>query len=241
MKTTDLLYEGKVTPKPSGPPTHIAMAPLMLRLKKGFRSILMFGALAFVLEVISHIFDLNWLHWTAVVVAGIGVIAGIVTVFSGKAAPCPYCNSLVGADHDVYIGKLDDNEPVQCPKCFEWLISNQGEVRAMTGMEFQEKKAKVHAPVFEEGKWPNECLACGAAATKDEQLSKTSLDAWALLGAKLSIRSASVGNVPYCDQHGEQVSLSFIDDQPRLNFQDFDAMRRYTTVNLGKKPLLLKN
>ncbi len=233
-------YQGKITLMVAGPATKLSKAPLGVRLQKA--GLIIFGVAFFagILCAGAYIKHWTWLYWVAgssmALGGGIGIFVGIKT----EVAPCPFCGSMVGLDSGNDLTGIDDNEPAECQKCYERLISDKGELRPIDGETFIAKRDKCRAPLFDDLRWPDECLTCGAPATRFEKIADTSVSGAALLVGKIRTRSASVNNVPYCAQHGAQVSMGFESDQAKLKFEDLDAMRRYVAMNFGKKPLTAK-
>lgn len=224
----------------SGPATTLSLAPLGLRLKK--TGLVLLGAifLGGLLMAGSNVMGWNWLFWTGLVVGLLLAIMAFVMGLQAQLAPCPYCGSLVGLDSDNDLLKSDDNEPKECQKCHEWLLSNQGSLSPMDDAAFDKANGKARPPLFEDGRWPDECVTCGAPTTRHIQLSKNSIDGYALLVGSIRTRSAKVHDVPYCNDHDDQVKLEFNDDTPVFKFKDFGAMRRYVNVNFGKEPIKAK-
>jgi hypothetical protein len=233
-------YIGTISLMASGPATDLVLAPTSVRLKKGGMILLGAVLLGGIMMGIGKFMDWNWLFYTG---GGVAILLSIAGVFMGlktQVAPCPYCGSTVGLDMDNDLARDDENKPVECLKCHEWLLSNAGKLGPVEEASFESVCDKVQPPLFEDGRWPNECLTCGAPTTRHDALSKNSIDGFALLVGRISTRSAKVGDVPYCDQHAEQVTMHFSDDKPVFRFKELGAMRRYVSVNFGKKPIEVK-
>jgi hypothetical protein len=230
-------YFGTMQLMVSGPATHLSLAPLKLRLKKGAIGVaggIFFGA---ILIGGSSVMGWRWLFWTGIVLGILVIVASVAMSAKLQIAPCPYCGSNVGDGEDNELSLDDDGKAVECEKCYEWLLSSQGTLGPMDDITFSIDATKARSPLFADGRWPQECLTCGAPATRFEKLTKRSMDGAALLVGRISVRTASVDNVPYCDAHSDQVSLVFADDKPKLEFKQLPSLRRYVSLNFGKKPV----
>jgi hypothetical protein len=233
-------YQGRISLMVSGPSTDLVLAPVKVRLKKGAMVILGAIVLGGIMVAIGKGLGWNWLVWTGAIIGGLLCVAGVFMGLKTQVALCPYCGSTVGLDMDNDLATDDENKPVECLKCHEWLLSNAGKLGPMDEAQFENLNGQARPPLFEDGRWPDECLTCGAATTRYDAMSKFSLDGWALLVGSISTRTAKVGDVPYCNLHADQVTLHFNDDKPVFRFKELGPMRRYVSVNFGKKPIVVK-
>jgi hypothetical protein len=151
-------------------------------------------------------------------------------------APCPYCGSMVGNAEDDFMVITDKNRAVECQHCHEWLISGNRQLRPIDEATHI-ANTEVRAPVFEYGTFPNECLTCGAPPVRHDSIVKTSLQPeWLLLGGIVTNKSYIQG-IPYCHAHADQIKFYYLRGKSRFRFQDLAPMRRYLTLNTGKKPV----
>lgn len=185
--------------------------------------------------------DLSWVKWTGAILGGLIVVVGVfIRGFFLKVAHCPYCDFELGNTLDDDVNKVDDNEQVECSNCREWLLSHKGVVRAFSSEDAGLRDLKFTAPVYEGGVWQNECVVCGAQPARGQDLKKTKMDGIVLVVGRISVSTATVSNVPYCETHWDAVQLGVKDDYPRLTFDDYDARRRYIAVNKGKMAMKIK-
>lgn len=196
------------------------------------------ACIAGLLVLIGTMFSLGWLVTIGYVSAPVLLLLGIYFAVSAKSADCPACNQLLESNIDQPIAQNDENQVIECSSCFETLVSNAGTIRMLTPQDdFLE--GKFQAPVFRNGVWPNECICCGGVVDHVEEAKKTKVELTKLLVGTLSVGSTSVDGIPYCNQHGEMVSITIEDEHPRLIFGDLGARRRYVMMNRGKEAVKL--
>ncbi|MDX2359274.1 MAG: hypothetical protein QNK23_00615 [Crocinitomicaceae bacterium] len=205
-------------------------------LKAGF--IIGAGTLfALIVYGIGYFFDLSWLVYTAYGLELLFIAMGVMVAARAKVGDCPYCGATVGGGATKALntdGKKQ--ERTECSNCHEWLFSmnKKGFIRPFTA---QDAKGRSHfdAPVFKKSVWPNECIICGHKATHFERANTTKFNAEQLLVGSLSVSSASISNIPFCEKHGDEVSIKIKDDHPRVIFPNFGPLKRYIHVNKDNK------
>jgi hypothetical protein len=158
---------------------------------------------------------------------GIGLVLLIFlvmlpSVLKAKQAACPYCGRMVGTSASTSINMNDERVQVECPYCFEWLISDQGELRAFRPEDAGDKK-EFKCPAFVNGFWPQECIVCGAQATRLLAAKQTKMQVAKLLVEKISVTTASISSIPYCNEYADAVSVDVS--------RDYAARRRYLNAN----------
>jgi hypothetical protein len=241
MSAQKYVYVGNIIPQYSDRISKLVPAKLGQKIKAGLIMLVIGLAFGGIVIGIGFAAEQNWLKWTGAIVGGLIVVAGVLMRgFFLKVSHCPYCDFELGKTLDDSINKLDENEKVECPNCREWLLSHKGIVRAFTSEDTAIKEWKFRAPVFVQGVWQNECVVCGAQPVRGQDLKKTKMDGIELLVGRISVSTATVSNVPYCNAHWNAVSLGVKDDHPQLTFEDFEARRRYVAVNKGKKAMKVK-
>lgn len=231
-------YTGKIVPPFTDKTSQMISASIFSKLKKLALMIFtgaFFGVIAF---GIGNLFDITWIQYAGILIGGIFVLIGIYIAFTAKIAPCPYCNSTPGNGAFDTISNIDENEQIECDNCFEWLMSNKGEIRAFTEDDAKQLK-EFEGPVFNNGIWPSECIACGETPTHTKEV-KNALSQ--LLIGRLSVASGSIKGIHYCDKHNNEVLLNIRDDYLRIVFPDFNMLRRYLSVNSkrNKEPVKIK-
>jgi hypothetical protein len=65
------------------------------------------------------------------IVLGMFLLLGGYASLTLQQAPCPYCQGALGGTFNSGLTLRDDKKQMQCPHCFEWLVSHKGTVRAL--------------------------------------------------------------------------------------------------------------
>ena len=228
-------YEGNIHPAYSKTVSTLAPATFGSKLKKIGLALLGSGLLAGICYGAGNAFGWMWLEYTG---AGLGILVFVYAVYEAiksQFAPCPYCSDQLGKTSDVTISYNDDNVKIECPKCFEMLISNKGEVRALKEEDVKEEE-EFTSPLFANGIWPNECIVCGKPVVKYGMAKNTKLHVGELLVGRFHWASGSIKNIPYCADHDDEVRLKVDDPKIFLIFNDYAARRRYLAANPMRIP-----
>jgi hypothetical protein len=145
---------------------------------------------------------------------------------------CPYCAGLIGTDKFLEI----KNQRVifQCDDCFEYIVQDFGEIRACNQEDMPHSKKDFVAPMFAKGVWPAECVACGKDVTHFDEAQTINFQPAHLLLGRLSVGTASIKNIPYCDAHKDVVKVKVSDKKGQLVFPEWAMQRRYLAINKGK-------
>ncbi|MDX2362667.1 MAG: hypothetical protein QNK23_17795 [Crocinitomicaceae bacterium] len=215
-------------------------APQSVKIKKVFLSILIAIFLGGVIVGVGYAGEQNWLKITGYIVGGVILVGGILISLNSKISNCLYCEHELGKTLDDTMTKQDENEKIECGNCHEWMISHEGSIRAFTQEDTEIYKKSISAPVFEAGGLQNECVICGAPPINYEKAKKTKMNAERLLVGRLSVSTASIGNIPYCSEHTGAVELEIKEDYLRLTFPKVDMMKRYLAFNEGKMEKMIK-
>ncbi len=226
-------YQGRIFPPFSDVLTALSSASIGVRLKKMGVFLLGGGLFCGIIWLVTFLIGVGWLQVTGYVLCGLILAVMVLLALMAKVAPCPYCGKPLGTTPWDSLTAADVDELIECGHCFEWLISNEGQVRALTDEKEPPGKA-LEAPMFEEGVWPNECLVCGVPPVRTEEAKKAKVELSQLLVGQLSVASASINQIPYCDRHGGSVTMTIREEYPRLVFSDYAMRRRYVQVNSGK-------
>ena len=169
------------------------------------------------------------------VVAGVlGLILGI-SAFGAKSlmAPCPFCSHRIPgiAGKDKSEGSI-----IQCPQCYQYSIIKGNKAQALDPVTAPTDR-KYETPVFAEGVWPRACVACGASATRFDDLTKRNVNALGLLAGRLVVVKGTLSGVPYCDQHHDGVELTVTQSKKLLlSWTSLRMMRRYLAANRNRQP-----
>lgn len=222
-------YRGSIEPLHTSTVTQLRPAPAVTKLREG----LVFAIAAVLIWLIARgaslLFDAAWIDYVGIGLSSLTVLFGAFSSLTAKVAECPYCAQVVAPSAEI-MGDAGDSLIVECPSCRQWLVKDASSLRAF-GADEQATVDKYHAPVFKDAVWPDECIVCGAAVTFRDAPRKTKVQLSRLLVGRLSVASAAVHNVPYCDEHRDAVSLDVKDDNVRVVFTAYPMLQRYLAVN----------
>lgn len=228
-------YKGQIHPPFTERITQMKKAGLGAQLKDFFITLLIAGAVGGICFLIGYSQDLTWLKWTGII---LGVVIMIISFsIKLKAAQCPYCDKKLTIVRGKSLG--EDAYLVECDHCLEMLVEENDQLRALKDKD-AEALESFQAPVFLQGQWPQECLCCGRPISKYEKIDSRKFNAGALLVGTVSMSSATIPNIPYCDAHSDAVKAKIVNDHPKIVFPDYAMFRRYLAINKGKKPLKIK-
>jgi hypothetical protein len=231
---TDTVYAGAIRPPVTDRVTELRAASFWVKLKK----ILFFACsgafLGTLIWVAGELFELGWLQIAAVGFGIVVALMGVIMAFTGKVAPCPYCEKTVGAGAADSVSGSDEPEQIECDHCFELLVAEHGKVRALNEADVAGKDA-IEVMALKDGMWPRECIVCGAPPTRFEEAKVVKPEYAKLLLGSVSVQSGKLRGVPYCDQHSGAVRLNIRDDALRVVFARLDMARRYLAVNTTRK------
>lgn len=238
-------YIGSIQPPDTATVTLLTNASIGVKIKKMLFALGVSAFIAIIGLGMFKLFGWTWAVWTGCILGGLLFLLLFFSSLKAQIASCPFCENILGATADVDLQANDEFEQVECPHCHEWLMSNEGELRAFTAEDLKRKDEdtnrlkfkKITAPVFQDGIWPGECILCGDKPTRTEDANKANVNLAKLLVGRLSVSTAGIKNIPYCDNHGEAVSMIIKDEEPFLVFKDYGARRRYVFINQGKKKL----
>lgn len=176
------------------------------------------------------------------ILIGLGLVF-FISLFTKKTdvGQCPYC--LAEFRHTSLVVK---NGLMRCEQCGEYSQVAGKAVRPLDPATYS-NSPKFESAVFKQGNMPNACVACGAPATRLDTVTTTSMNkTLAVAGAArlltgtpgvaiFSSQQASI-TVPYCDQHRENLTLSYDwRKRPVLTWSSLRMMRRYLAANRGKE------
>ncbi|TNE45652.1 MAG: hypothetical protein EP343_26240 [Deltaproteobacteria bacterium] len=238
--TENTPYVGQLHPPTTERVSQLVPASVSIKLKK-LVFLLFGGAVIFgVLYFLGSLFSAGWLQTTGYVLGGLCIPLSIWIGLTAKVAPCPYCDGVVGAGAYDTIAMDDEAEQMECEHCFELLLTENGTVRALTE-DNTPKPGSFTVSVVANGHWPEECIVCGAPPTHFDAVKKNKLEVEKLLLGSLSVQSGKIDGVPYCDQHGDAVSLAISDDKLKVVFPELAMARRYLAVNPVRLPVEVKS
>jgi hypothetical protein len=230
-------YHGTLKPEYARTVSDLQSTGAGVRIKKIFRSFFAGLIIGGIVGAICYGLSAKGAQWPLYVFLGVSLATMLFegsSIFKSQHAACPYCSADIGKSSQD-ITREDKNVQLECPKCFEWLISNEGQLRAFKTEDLTDQK-EFRLPVFENSKWPNECIVCGGAVTKYTEAKNTSMNVAKLLVGRISVSWGSIKNVPYCDQHDGAVKLKIDDKEMFVDFNDYAARRRYLAVNPQRNP-----
>jgi hypothetical protein len=183
---------------------------------------------------VGLLFDLKLVRYGGIALGVYSLIASIRAMLVSLCAACPYCQKDQGAKSLVHLSADDKQKQFACENCFEWLVSDGGQVRAFRESDIGERKV-FSCPVFGNGIWPEECIVCGTTATRKLRARTFNVGLASLLVGRLSVSYGSVKNIPYCDSHEGAVTVKGVDGKIWADFNDYAAMRRYLHANKQRR------
>ena len=175
-------------------------------------------------------------------IVGAFALVFVIGIFSKKSdvGQCPFCMAMFRETIAVKDGLM------RCDSCGEY-SKVIGKVVTPLDPNTTSPEPKFEAAVYKGVSFPNGCAACGAPATRIDEVSTSSMDkTMAALGAArlaagapgliLLRKTTATINVPYCAQHRDAVSLS-IDwrKRPVLRWSSLRMLRRYLAANRNKE------
>ena len=226
----ELLYSGTIRPPFSDRYTELRGASLWIRVKKLVSHISSGLVLGGFFWLFGHFLTLWWLLLIGKIIGIALITLGFYEFIRAMTADCPYCGQQLGTTTLDTLVLSNENRLIECSQCHESLLYKSGVVRALRPREAANMKAFA-APLFEFGRWPNECIICGATPTHYEEARRTKFEVAALVAGELSIKHTTVSGIPYCPDHRDAVRVTIEDDYPRLVFDDYAARRRYVHTN----------
>lgn len=203
------------------------------------KHILQMGAITLFFLALPAALLLYWHHWIAGGIFALLTVAMVHGSLVSKVwiAACPYCAAVFETTQGLAPDK--EGKVVQCKSCFEYSIYSGGRVRAHDPNSISEVPTFV-SPVFENGVWPNRCVACGAPPTRLEEVKTRNVSYGMLAFGRIWVSSAKTSGIPYCEAHRAAVELK-MDQAKRVSLLwcSLRMMRRYVAVNrkLGRKPV----
>jgi hypothetical protein len=168
-------------------------------------------------------------HWVWGSIAGLLGLVGGVAAFSGtnRVGACPFCGQT------MVIMLEDDRKPRQCEKCLDYLVYDGKTLEPLDPATVLDSPTFA-VPLFKGARWPKACVSCGAPPTRLDDAKGRTLNAAALLLARVSVSSAEATGIPYCDNHKDAVSVSVGQDRKvTVAFSSIRMMRRYVVANLA--------
>ncbi|MCI4663485.1 MAG: hypothetical protein MRY74_02070 [Neomegalonema sp.] len=229
-------YVGAVKPPYADRVTQMRAASLFVRVKKILLFTFVGAFLGGLIYGAGLLIEINWLQKAGFGLAAIVFLMGLYLGLAGKVASCPYCDETIGDGSTDALALSDEPEQTACPHCHELLVVENGKVRALRP-EDEAFSAPYSFAAVRDGVWPSECVTCGVAPTRFEEAKLQEVEYEKLLIGKISVQSAKVSNIPYCDHHGGDVSLEVKDNMLRLRFPRLEMGRRYLAVNRGKRAI----
>lgn len=222
-------YGGKICPPLSDEVTTLHANSAGAKTGKIFCAILGSVVVGGIVWFVGLIFDWKWVKYAGLALGVYVLISAIRAMLKSQCAPCPYCHKEVGKSL-VHLSVDDRNKQFACESCFEWLISDKGQIRAFRETDIGNRK-EFDCPVIANGVWPDECIVCGAPVSRRLLARTFNVGLASLLVGRLSLSYGSVKSIPYCDLHDAAVRVKAVDGKIWADFNDYAARRRYLHVN----------
>lgn len=174
------------------------------------------------------------------IVLGMFLLLGGYASLTLQQAPCPYCQGTLGGTFNSGLTLRDEKKQMQCPHCFEWLVSHKGTLSALQDEDVLFPPLYT-CPVFQHGGWPDECIACGVPVARRVEAKTLQAETMELAAGAVADSESVVKSVPYCQEHEKQVFLYRSDrGELQLLFMDYGARRRYLAANARRVPVKLQ-
>lgn len=207
-------------PQRSSPLTEMSAEEAHKNTLTAFAFAIVFGVAAAALFYYSH------LVWAAII--GVLAVLMVLAAFEKKSrvAQCPYCAS------QMTVAREENLDPRQCAQCFDYSVVKAGALVPLDP-DILSMTPKFEAPLFKDAVWPNGCVACGAPPTRLDDATGRTVNAAALIVARISVSSGRAQGIPYCAAHRDAVAIKVGQDRNvRLLWSSLRMMRRYMRANL---------
>jgi hypothetical protein len=237
-------YLGSLKPEYSKMVSDIQPTSFGTRIKKFFTALFGGAIVGFIIAAICAGVSgagssARWPVFVGLGIVLIVLVMEVPAIIKSQQALCPYCGGPLGNKGSGHITRDDVEVQVECPRCFEWLMSSGGQIRAFKTEDIKEQK-EFQSPLFQSGTWPNECIVCGGVVAKYGEAKNTKLNVAKLFIGRISVAWGSIKNVPYCALHDDAVKLKVDDPDVLLLFSDYTARRRYLAMNPMRLPSKVK-
>jgi hypothetical protein len=228
--TVNPSYVGKLFPPYADEVTQLRSNSAGAKATKIIFNMLGAAIIVGIVWLIGALFEWKWVRYGGLAFGLYALISSLAKIFKSQCAACPYCHRDVGSGGLEVLSPSDQNLQFACQSCFEWLISNKGQVRAFRETDVGNRK-EFDCPVIANGVWPDECIVCGAPPTRHRNARTVNLALGALLIGKIGVSFGSVKNIPYCDTHDGAISVKKSEGKIWADFNDYSARRRYLYAN----------
>jgi hypothetical protein len=223
-------YVGKTLPPYSNEVTQLRSTSASAKSVKILAAIVGVAVIVGIVWFIGRLFFWKWSTWAALAIGAYFLFENVRGILKSQCAACPFCHKDVGSGSLLNLSFDDQGKQFACESCFEWLISDKGQIRAFRETDIGDRK-QFDCPVFANGVWPNECIVCGAPPTRHLNARTFNVGLGTLLIGKLSVSYGSVKNIPYCNEHKDAVTVKSFDRKIWADFNDYSARRRYLNTN----------
>jgi hypothetical protein len=230
QETVKPSYVGKLNPPYSDEVTSLRPTSAGAKAAKILYAVLGSAIIGGIVWFVGLLFNWKWVEYAGIAIGAYVLIGAIRSMLKSQCAACPYCHKDVGSKSLLQLSVDDQNKQLACESCFEWLISDHGQIRAFRDTDVGDKK-EFDCPIVANGIWPDECIVCGAPATRQLQARTFKVGLASLLVGRLSVSYGSVKNIPYCDAHDAAVTVKAVDGKIWADFNGYAARRRYLYVN----------
>jgi hypothetical protein len=230
QETLKPAYVGKLFPPYSDEVTQLRATSASAKAGKIFYSVLGSAIVGGIIWFVGLLFGWKWVEYAGIGVGVYVLVQSIRSMLKSQCAACPYCRREAGSRSLLHLSADDQNKQFACESCFEWLISDRGQIRAFRETDIGDRK-EFECSVIANGVWPDECITCGAPATRHLHARTFKVGLASLLVGRLSVSYGSVKNIPYCDVHEAAIAVRAVDGKIRADFNDYAALRRYLHAN----------
>jgi len=230
QETLNPSYVGKIFPPYSDEVAPLRPTSGSARAGKIFYAVLGSAIIGGIVWFVGLLFSWKWVEYAGIAIGVYVLFEAIRSMLKSHCAACPYCHREQGSKSLLQLSLDDQNKQFACESCFEWLISDRGQIRAYCETDIGDRK-EFDCPVIANGIWPDECIVCGAPAARHLQAKTLNVGLASLLVGRLSLSYGSVKNIPYCDAHEAAVTVKAVDGKIWASFNDYAGRRRYLHAN----------
>jgi len=223
-------YVGKIFPPYSDQVTPLRSTSGSTKAGKIFYAVLVSALIGGIVWFGGLLFGWKSVEYVGIAIGVYLLVETTRSMLKSQCAACPYCHKDLGSKSLLHLTVADQNKQVACERCFEWLISDRGQIRAFRETDIGDRK-EFDCPVIANGIWPDECIVCGATTSRHLNARAFDVGLASLLVGRLSLSYGSVKNIPYCEVHEAAVVVKPVDGKIWADFNDYAARRRYLYAN----------
>src|SRR5579872_1769648 len=133
-------YVGKIFPPYSDEVTTLRPNSGSAKAGKIFYAVLGSAAIGGIVWFVGLLFDWKWVKYAGIAIGVYVLFEAIRSLLKSQCAACPYCRKELGSKSLLHLSVDDKNKQFACESCFEWLISDRGQIRACRETDIADKR-----------------------------------------------------------------------------------------------------